>query len=1426
MLQVLGIDIGSVAVSVVLLNAEQAIVYTDYRLHHGAIRETLTDILKNIKLDRLGGIAATTSSSDIVKDAVQYNNQLATITAVKKYHPDVRTILNVGGEKFGLITFNESGEYESYKTNATCAAGTGSFLDQQVSRLQLERIQKLAQLAVSNNDATPPIASRCAVFAKTDLIHAQQEGYSLAQICDGLCEGLVKNIIDTLWGDEVVSAPVIFTGGVSQNKAVIKHLTNFLGTVPVADEYSCFYGAIGTALLYLNEKFLRYINIDSLESLIVKRQKTRKYGYGPLELKLSDYPDFVSLEKFKYISSTAEDNPIEVDIYEEFSLLNYLYMGIDVGSTSTKAVLIDKDNKVLAGFYTRTAGRPLQATQLIFEAIAHISRQKNIELQFQGVATTGAGRKFIGKIIGADLVIDEITAHARAAFKLDPEVDTIIEIGGLDSKFTTLRNGMVTFGVMNNVCAAGTGSFIEEQAKKLGCPLSEYSQRAEGKSSPVSSDRCTVFMERDIHHYLSAGYPVDEILASVLHSVRDNYLSKVANEANIGQKIFFQGATAKNKALVAAFENKLNKPIHVSKYCHLTGALGCALMLIETNVSSSKFRGLSLYQENIPVESEICGLCHNNCKIKKVLVQNEVVAFGFLCGRDYDTQRFVDNKKDGFDVVKEYKRAFKISAKSAKQKSNITIGIPYGLYLAEEHALWTHFFNSLGIKTISSEQFKGATKIGKKAAKAEFCAPMTTFYGHVKYLSEKADYLFLPVYFESRDKEKDLFRHYCYYTQFVVSLVSSSKGINLKDRALMPVIDTSELYTMMELYNALKPVLDIDYWSIATAYYNALEFYKEGKAQLDNIYQRENGQGQDVNILLLGRPYVVLNNNMNKGIPGIFNQLGAKAFYHDMLAYRQEDTKEIEPLLRAFHWNYTAKILSSALIAAKTKGLYPVYISSFKCSPDSFALEYFKDIMDAHQKPYLILDLDEHGSNLGYETRIEAAVRAFRNHFSQVEEITFPSEKQEKEKSTTWFDYLQSLNLFYKKHPLSAENYLSVNIDPGEAIAGKTLLFPSWDNMTVKLIEAVLIKEGIDAQMVPVTEQAIKLGVKSNKGQCLPVNIIYQGVLDHIKNNNLNPANSTVWVLNSSIACNIRLYPYLIKSMFKSYGHGMEHVSVYAGNIALFDISLRAGIDAYFAYMFGGMLRKMGCKLRPYEKEKGRVDKTIKQSLSIFYDAFLGKASMADAVVQVVNIFKKIETEKTKRPKVAIFGDMYVRDNDIMNQDLIKCIEDAGGEVITASLVDLAKMIGNKYVKQWLKQGRFKTAITSKGIMMLAGSIEKNYYEYFNEILQEPPVNHSVDIEHIMDMFHVRLEHAGESVDNLIKIFTLLEQYPDISLFVQTSPAFCCAGLVTEAMTSGIESVTGIPIVSLTYDGTEKKQNEKIIPYIKFSSTARNNKRR
>lgn len=1388
-MDILGVDIGSVAISMAVVRRSGTVSRTAYRFHHGAIRETLLRMLEPIDIEGIAAVAATLSGPDLIMDARRYDQQIAIIAGVSHFYPDAGSILFVGGENFGLITFNEEGKYQRYRSSSSCAAGTGSFLDQQAERLNLQSIEMLSEVAFCNQEQLPRIASRCSVFARTDLIHAQQEGYSIGQISDGLCEGLARNVIGTLMPGQQARKPLILAGGVSMNQAVVKHLAGQLSTEPVIGEYSHLYGAIGAALLRIEEMSGAEsggLSSSDWNCLVSPENTARPYGYAPLQLRFSNYPSFASRENRLYCPRNGL-KPVEVDIYEEISSHEKVYLGIDIGSTSTKAVLINQENQVLAGMYTRTSGRPLQAVQALFEALEDIQVRQKCQWQFRGVGTTGSGRRFIGSIIRADLMVDEITAHARAACELIPEVDTIIEIGGQDAKFTTLQQGMVSFSVMNNVCAAGTGSFIEEQAARLGLSLEECSRRGMNVPAPHSSDRCTVFMERDINHHLSDGYSVDEVMASVLHSVRENYLSRVAVEASIGEKICFQGATARNPALIAAFEQRLGKPIHVSRFCHLTGALGAALILAENRHEASGFRGLELHRESIPVENEICELCQNHCKINKVTVQGEMVAFGFMCGRDYDTHKYVGPERQSYSLTREWQKAFRNPRPLARKPGAVKIGIPAALYLAEELPMWKHFFEDLGLEVISSEKYRGAVKAGKLQAGAEFCAPMNAFYGHVNYLAGLCDYIFLPIALEGEERTRESIRHYCYSTQFAVSLATSADDGEIRKKALMPLIEPASFQSRIELFKGLKSAVKASYWEIYNAYEAARSFYDERRARLQGIYRREASRDGSIDVVLLGRPYTVLQNSMNKQIPGIFEKLGIKAFYESMLPIADDDSKEIEPLLKRLHWHYAVASLKAALFAARTPGLYPVYISSFKCSPDSFALEYFKRIMDSYSKPYLILELDEHDSSVGYETRIEAAVMAFRNHSGLKGRLPGLSRR------------------------------LPVNAATLNRIGDRTLLFPCLDPISSKLIEAVLVREGIDARMVPLNEEAVKKGPRTNAGQCLPVNIITQSCVDYIAANRLNPEMTAIWMFDSQIACNIRMYPQFIKSLLEIHGQGMERAEVYVGKLGMDDISVQASIESYFAYMFGGMLRKIGCKIRPYEIEKGLTDQIVSQSLQTLYNTFLGNRNKADDLARVFSLFRQIEVRTAPRPKVAIFGDMYARDNDVFNQSLIHCIEDYGGEVITTPFSDYTKIILNPMTRRWLLEGDFKDALFVKSVMALVSQLERSYIRLFNEILDEPAMRTDIDYEPMRQVFGIRAQHGGESVDNLHKIVALRQHYPDLALFVQTNPAFCCAGMVTEAMVAKIESCTGVPVVTLNYDGTGKAINEKLRPYIKYA---------
>jgi len=1391
----LGIDVGSVAISVALLNENKEVVDTAYEFHEGQIAGKLTEILSSFNLNEIQGIATTSSTPQNIKSTAVYDSRVSYITAVKNIHKKAGSILIVGGEKFGLVIFDENEQYRKFKSNSSCAAGTGSFLDQQARRLNFKSISEFSSLANNNSGDFPRIASRCSVFAKTDLIHAQQEGYSLSEICDGLCYGLAKNVVDTLFKSGKIVEPLVFIGGVSLNDAVVKHIKNLTGISPVVGKHSNLYGAIGAAINLMEDKLTsKSTEFISVKDIISDDKKEKKYFYNPLKLELSEYPSFNSCERYNYKPQLSEKAPfVEVDIYAKRKHFNVkAYLGIDIGSTSTKALLLDEHKNVLAGFYTRTSGQPVIAVRSIFECIQNVLDKESIELEILGAGTTGSGRKFIGKIIGADIIPDEISAHARAAVELDKDVDTIIEIGGQDAKFTTLKNGSVTFSIMNNVCAAGTGSFIEEQAKKLGVSLEEYSQRAENIPAPMASDRCTVFMERDLNHYINENYHTNEILASVLHSVRENYLTKVAIEKNIGEKIFFQGATAKNRALVAAFEQKLGKPIMVSEYCHLTGAYGVALELFDKNSNQTTFRGIKLYKTEIPVRTEVCEYCNNNCKLKIAEVEGETEAYGFLCGRDYDSHKYVDNTTSGFNLIKSYNSHFKFQAKNFN-KSKITIGIPSGLYLFDDLLLWQRFFDLLNIKTITSAKYDDAVKSGKRISGAEFCAPMMAIQGQVNYLIDKTDFIFLPTYLEDNTSTKKKRRQYCYYSQYAPAVVTAIEELEKKNKILNPLLFSlqNESALKKELYNSLQSagINGFDYQDVSNAFIQAKKEkqlkVEQWKQKFTALYSKD----KDLKVVLLGRPYTVLSPVMNNNIPEIFAQKGVKTFFQDMLDVDENELDTLREILGDTKWKFAAAILSAADLVAHTENLYPVFITSFKCAPDSFIIDYFKQLMDYYNKPYLILQLDEYDSNVGYETRIEAALRSFQNHY-------------QKEKPS-----LNGKAIFSKGNVITHANDLK----------GKVLLMPSLGEYASSLVEANLRRHGIEAHTLFDTDDSIKKSLVSNTGQCLPLNIILQNAYDYIEQHNLDPANTVIWMLESPISCNLGMFINYMSKRLKEQKKEFSKIRMYTGRISFEDFSIGVSLNSYLAFLFGGYLRKLECKLRPYEVKQGETDEVVKRVMKLFYETFENGTSKEKALKKAMQWIKEIEVRKETRPKVAIFGDLYARDNDVFNQDLIRFIEDNGGEAITTPYSDYIKVVFFASNTRVFHEGYYLKAAVRRFLISLATKMEDKYLKYFNEVLKEPVIKPLKRFENKLELANLKAAYNGESIENVLKIIHLKEHYPDIALFVQTNPSYCCPSLVTEAMASKLEEISGVPIVTIEYDGTSSGKNENIVPFLKYA---------
>ncbi|HET6486381.1 MAG TPA: CoA activase, partial [Spirochaetia bacterium] len=514
-----------------------------------------------------------------------------------------------------------------------------------------------------------------------------------------------------------------------------------------------------------------------------------------------------------------------------------------------------------------------------------------------------------------------------------------------------------------------------------------------------------------------------------------------------------------------------------------------------------------------------------------------------------------------------------------------------------------------------------------------------------------------------------------------------------------------------------------------------------------------------------------------------------------------------QPLLDRVHWVHAADILETACVVADTPGLYPVYLTSFLCSPDSMTIEYFKRILDERGKPYLILQLDDHDSTLGYETRVEAGVASFRNHMGRDAAKAAAAAAAHAGTQTGGAG---------EAGTQTAAGVLSVIPRTSARLDGRTLLFPVWDPLVNPLLAANLRREGIDARVLSEDPLVIRKSMRHNTGQCLPLNVIVQEAMDYVRGHGLVPSATSLWIPHSLLSCNFGMFPSYMKSVFEA--EGMGGLQVYRGDMYYLDISLRATLNAYRAFLVGGLLRRVGCRLRPYEKVPGATDEAIRRAMQTLIPAFEGQGSKVQAYREAAAWFATVSVaDAPRRPKVAVFGDIYVRDNDVMNQGLVHAIEAAGGEVLTTPYTEYVRIVAHAYFQKLLESGDRLKSLGYRALWKLVDTVGRDCRAPFEPYLDPEPAMDAAHNQELVQAFGLRTEHAGESFDNLLKIAHLASAYPDLELFVQASPSFCCPSLVTEAMARDIEKRTGVPVVSITYDGTGQYRNDSVVPFLKLA---------
>ena len=576
----LGIDIGSTSSDVIVLDVRGHVVFKDYRRTLGRPIETVLEqfkqLFKTIPTTRFERMAVTGSAGRLVAqilEATFVNEVRAQAIGTAHLYPEFSqaTVIEMGGQDSKLIFLTsrqDSLELKDFAINSVCAAGTGSFLDQQAERLGVSIEDEFGRLALQST-SVPQMAGRCSVFAKSDMIHLQQVATPVCDILAGLCLALARSLKSNLGCGREFVRPVIFTGGVAANAGVVRAFEDVLGLeqgeliVPALHFYT---GAVGAALA------AEETSGKQAQTAVEKIEAYLKEG-------LAAHQRIPHREPLAKPVLAEPQSPMH-----EERLMTHpgmeAYLGVDVGSISTNVVVIDNEKRVLAKEYLMTAGRPLEAVR---EGLRRVGEKVSGKVRIAGAATTGSGRYLTGDFIGADVVINEITAQAAGAVTVCPEVDTIFEIGGQDSKYIRLENGVVVDFEMNHACAAGTGSFLEEQAQRLGISIKdEFAALAMKSERPVQlGERCTVFIESDLLAYQQRGAKTEDLVAGLAYSIVTNYLNRVVGRRKIGQHICFQGGTAFNKAVWAAFEAVTGKPIRVPDHHEMTGAIGAALIAAE-----------------------------------------------------------------------------------------------------------------------------------------------------------------------------------------------------------------------------------------------------------------------------------------------------------------------------------------------------------------------------------------------------------------------------------------------------------------------------------------------------------------------------------------------------------------------------------------------------------------------------------------------------------------------------------------------------------------------------------------------------------------------------------------------------------------------------------------------------------------------------
>jgi len=1375
-----GIDIGSVSVKVVVLDAEMRLREKHYKRSAGQPVPTLVELLEGV-FERFGArnikrIAATGTGSRGVAAELGipfYNEVVAVSSALGKYCPEVRTVVEMGGQDSKLLIMGRSesgGSYlEDIAMNTLCAAGTGSFLDQQAARLGVSIEGEFGELAMKS-EKPPRVAGRCSVFAKSDMIHLQQIATPDYDIVAGLCFAVARNFKSSVARGKRFTKPIAFIGGVAANRGVVRAFEEVLqlsaGELVIPEHYAHM-GALGAVLKSLEEGVPEAEgewDLSVLENRRIGSDETDE-GLEPLEY----------VPEGKTWSETESFSSLDGDEIRDG------YLGIDVGSLSTNVVVIDKDCRVLSRRYLPTAGRPIEAVR---RGLREVGAEVEGKVRILGVGTTGSGRYLTGDLVGADIVKNEITAQATAALHIDPEVDTIFEIGGQDSKYISLQDGTVIDFEMNKACAAGTGSFLEEQADKLEIDIKkEFGEKALCSTCPGRlGERCTVFMESDVVSHQQKGAPKEDILAGLGYSIVLNYLNRVVAGRRVGEKIFFQGGVAWNKAVVAAFEKVTGKPIVVPPHHDVTGAIGAALLAMRANGKGpSRFKGFDLSDRNYTVSTFTCKACENMCEIRRVEVEGEKPLFyGGRCERYEEEHKdrsaieripdlFAEREKLLFGEALEKERA---GTPSTGRKR---VGIPRSLNFYELFPFWNTFFEELGFETVlSSATTKSLVHKAVESVSAETCFPVKVAHGHVLDLLERGvDYLFLPSFITGeRTDERQEQNYGCPYVQALPYLVRSAidlgeKGVEVIE---LPVSFQRGRAHMEKVLADMGKKLGKSRAEVKRAHAKAIEaqntFYRRmverGKEALSNLADDE------IAVVIVSRPYNGCDSGINLDLPKKIRNMGVMPIPIDMLPLGEVDIYDEHPNM---YWKYGQGIMRAGELVRRDRRLYAIYVTNFGCGPDSFLGHFFDRKMKG--KPYLQIEIDEHSADAGVITRCEA-----------------------------FFDSLQSS----RRKPVSKVPKLRAErVVTSERT--RTVYFPRMSDHAFAMA-AAFRNSGVDARVLPAPDvHSLEMGRQFSSGkECMPFAVTTGDIVRKVTEKGFDPKRTAFFMPTASGPCRFGQYSRMHRIILDDLGFTdvpLITPSSKESYSQLGELSKNFERLAWKGLVATDILEKLARETRPYEVRKGETTKAYWECMKVLEDGIeRGEKEVERALLEIRDRFAAIEVDRTERkPVVGVVGEIFLRSNSFSNDQVVEKIEALGGEAWVAPIAEwvfytnhryLEDMWADKKVRKFLV-GYFKDRIQKRD--------EHRFLNLFSGRLSnihEPETKKL--LAHASPYMH--FSFGGEAILSVGKAIDYI--YEGLSGIVNVMPFTCMPGTVVSAISRRVrDDFDNIPWINMAYDGSE-----------------------